>query len=316
MNSSESTARHSMIEPRRKSAFALERSRHRVGYGEDKSSGPAAPPRLHMAWARHPDTPAFSRVLTAAEVGQSQKGRRMRIEDLRVAVGRHTWYHTLDLGDGIVTKGMFDHRGYEDRYGIPADLTGLRCLDVGTMDGFWAFAMERRGAAEVVAVDLEDPEQLDWPASLRHHIVKTIDETKGARFALARECLGSSVDRRLGSVYDLDAADLGEFDFVFCGDMLVHLKDPPTAVERIRSVCRGTAVITNPVKEQFPYRKRPLAQFDGLNEFEWWLPNRAGLERLVRAAGFRHVEVGPAFEARTASAGRWKGRRRWVRGEV
>ena len=73
------------------------------------------------------------------------------------------WYHTLDLGDGVVTEGFFDHRPVLERYPIPADLTGMRCLDVGTMDGFWAFEMERRGAAEVIAIDLDDPEALDWP---------------------------------------------------------------------------------------------------------------------------------------------------------
>lgn len=231
-------------------------------------------------------------------------------------IASYPWYHTLDLGDGCVTPGMFDHRGTEDRHGLPRYLTGKRCLDVGTMDGFWAFAMEGRGAMAVVALDIEDPEQLDWPASLRTRIAKTIDETKAARFELARRRLGSSVERRLCSVYHLDPAELGLFDFVFCGDMLVHLKDPPTAMERLRSVCRGTVLVTNPVKEQFPYRNRPLAQFDGVNEFEWWLPNRAALERLVRAAGFSRVVVGPEFELPAAAGGSWRGRRRWVRGEV
>jgi tRNA (mo5U34)-methyltransferase len=46
-------------------------------------------------------------------------------------------------------------------------LTGLRCLDVGTMDGFWAFEMERRGAVEVVAVDLADPGRQDGPVRAR-----------------------------------------------------------------------------------------------------------------------------------------------------
>ena len=176
----------------------------------------------------------------------------MQSSELQEEVARYPWYHSIELGDGLVTPGMFDHRGSEDRHGLPSDLTGKRCLDVGTMDGFWAFAMERRGAAAVVAVDLEDPEALDWPASLRFNIAKTLDETKGARFELVRRTLGSSVERRLCSVYRLDPAELGQFDFVFCGDMLVHLKDPVSAVERIRSVCRGAAVLTNPVKEHFP----------------------------------------------------------------
>ena len=153
-------------------------------------------------------------------------------EALEQEVRRFGWYHTLDLGQGVVTTGMFDHRPMVDQYLLPASLAGRRCLDVGTMDGFWAFEMERRGAAEVVALDLDDPEGLDWPIALRTTIVKTLDATKGDRFALAAAALGSHVTRLESSVYDL-GPDHGEFDLVFCGDLLIHLKDPVTAVERI-----------------------------------------------------------------------------------
>jgi len=230
-------------------------------------------------------------------------------------VARYSWYHTLDLGGGVVTEGMFDHRPIESRVMLPGDLSGARCLDVGTMDGYWAFAMERRGATEVVAVDIEDPEELDWPASLRTQVVKTLDETKGARFELARQALGSKVDRVFRSVYELDV-DLGTFDVVFCGDMLVHLKDPATAMERLFRVCRGSAMIYNPVKEHFPYRRRPLAQFDGIDQFEWWLPNRAALRRMMVAAGFAGVEEGAPFMLPARGGGPWKGRRGVVKGSV
>ena len=78
--------------------------------------------------------------------------------ELATEVEKYPWYHTLELGNGVVTKGMFDHRPVLSRYPIPADLTGKRCLDVATMDGYWAFEMERRGAASVTALDLEDPD--------------------------------------------------------------------------------------------------------------------------------------------------------------
>ena len=240
----------------------------------------------------------------------------MQPEELRAEVARYPWYHSLVLADGVVTEGMFDHRPVEGRVMLPDDLSGARCLDVGTMDGYWAFAMERRGAAEVVAVDLADPEALDWPISMRERMVKTLDETKGARFELAREALGSKVSRVLRSVYELADDDLGTFDLVFCGDMLAHLKDPPTAVERLLGVCRGSAIVYNPVKEQFPYRRRPLAQFDGINEFEWWLPNRAALKRLLLAAGFSRVEEGGPFDLPARPGGRWKGHRGVVKGYV
>lgn len=235
--------------------------------------------------------------------------------ELRAEVERYGWYHTIDLGDGVVTSGMFDHRGTEDKHLLPADLSGKRCLDVATMDGYWAFAMERRGAAEVVALDLTDPEKLDWPASLRHKIKKTMEETKADRFAIARDALGSKVKRVGLSVYDM-TADVGTFDFVFCGDLLVHLKDPITALERILAVCRGQAVVCNPVKQFRFYEHRAMGEFDGIGEFEWWATNLTGLKRMVLAAGFARVEAGRPFNLPATGGGPWKGRRGVVRGFV
>ncbi|MCI0633686.1 MAG: class I SAM-dependent methyltransferase [Actinobacteria bacterium] len=230
-------------------------------------------------------------------------------------VQRFGWYHTLDLGDGVVTEGMFDHRPQLHRYLIPEDLTGMRCLDVGTYDGFWAFEMERRGAAEVVALDIEDPEALDWPHSLRDKIVKTLDIEKGERFALAKEALGSRVERVLCSVYDLDD-QFGEFDFVFNGDMLIHLKDPITAVERIRGVCRGSATICNPVVRVRFGRRRALAELDGIDEFQWWLLTEESMVRMLLAAGFARVERGKQFALPARGGGPWRGIRGIVRGYV
>ena len=77
-----------------------------------------------------------------------------------------------EMAEGVLRTHVGDRRaalnalnalvlGVFDRYPVPADLSGLRCLDVGTMDGFWAFEMERRGAASVTAIDLDDPNALD-----------------------------------------------------------------------------------------------------------------------------------------------------------
>jgi tRNA (mo5U34)-methyltransferase len=225
------------------------------------------------------------------------------------------WYHTHDLGGGVVTPGMFDHRPVVDRYLIPDDLSGMRCLDVGTMDGFWAFEMERRGAAEVVAADLASPDDLDWPPLWRERVTPELDETKARRFALVHEALGSRVERVERSVYELDT-DLGEFDLIFCGDLLVHLKDPVTAIQRMRGVCRGSTIVCNPVKRFRFARRRALVEFDGISEFQWWLLSEAALERMMRAVGFARVEAGPSFELPARGGGDWKGLRAVVRGYV
>src|SRR3954449_4621420 len=237
------------------------------------------------------------------------------IDELRAHVERYAWYHTLELGGGVVTSGMFDHRPVLDRYPIPADLSGKRCLDVATMDGFWAFEMERRGAASVTAIDLEDPDQLDWPAALRADHDKSMDETKAERFAIAKRALGSNVERVLMSAYDL-GPHLGVFDFVFCGDLLLHLKDPITPVENIRSVCTESAVIANVITRFRFQNGRPLAELDGIDQFEWWVTNLAGLVRIVRAAGFARVEPAETFELPYSGGGDWRGLRGVVRAYI
>jgi tRNA (mo5U34)-methyltransferase len=230
------------------------------------------------------------------------------IAELRADAERYGWYHSIDLGDGVVTAGMFDHRPVIDRYPIPEDLTGKHCLDVGTMDGYWAFEMERRGATSVTAIDVDDLEELDWPASLRSRHERRLDETKAERFALAKRALGSNVTRVIRSAYDL-GPDLGQFDFVFCGDLLLHLKDPISPVERIRSVCTGSAVIVNVIK-RFRFRERaPLAELDGFDTFTWWTTNLTGLVRIVRAAGFMRVEPAKPFELPYRCGGEWPGLR-------
>ena len=78
-------------------------------------------------------------------------------DELHGQVADVQWYHSLELAPGVVTPGWFDLRPMAAKLPWPT-LTGLRCLDVGTFDGFWAFEMERRGAREVVAIDLLDPE--------------------------------------------------------------------------------------------------------------------------------------------------------------
>jgi len=153
-----------------------------------------------------------------------------RPTDNRRRVADHPlWYHTIELHPGLVTPGWFDLRPIVD--GLPwPEITGRRCLDIGTYDGYLAFEMERRGAAEVVAVDIADHDGWDWPVRLRARggaeLARLAGADKGAGFALAAEILGSKVKRHEVSIYDLDPAELGTFDVVICGSLLLHLRDP------------------------------------------------------------------------------------------
>ena len=203
------------------------------------------------------------------------------------------WYHTLELAPGVITPGWFDLRPVVHDVGLPRSLEGKRCLDVGTFDGFWAFEMERRGAAEVVAVDVLDPAKWDWPAGSDDAAREEIGRRKGSGrgFAIARDALGSSVVRHETSVYDVSPADLGMFDFVYAGSLLLHLRDPIGALRAMRSVCSGSAVLVDAVDLALSILPgdRPLASLDGRGRPWWWKPNVAALVRMAEAAGFEVV---------------------------
>jgi SAM-dependent methyltransferase len=199
------------------------------------------------------------------------------------------WYHTLEVEPGVKTPGWFELAPVANRMPWP-DVRGKRCLDVGTADGFLAFELERRGAAEVVAADIASADQWDWPERLRgpEHLEEVTWEP-GRGFALAKELLGSSAERVELRVYDLTPEELGTFDVVVCGSLLLHLRDPLAALRAIRSVCAGRFLSANQVDLRLAllHRRVPAARLDGLgNGCQWWICNPAGHRRLVEAAGF------------------------------
>lgn len=215
--------------------------------------------------------------------------------DLTAAVAAvPLWYHSIELAPGVVTPGWFDLRPIVEAMPWP-DVRGKRCLDVGTWDGFLAFELERRGAAEVVAIDIGSHENWDWPPVLRSRgapdvLGEIAGREQGVGFRVARDALGSSVDHRTMSVYDLSPDAVGEFDVVTCGSLMLHLRDPMRALERIRSVCRGAFLSSEEIDLTLSVlRPRQAAlRMDGLSDlFQWFIPNAMGHRQMLRAAGFR-----------------------------
>jgi tRNA (mo5U34)-methyltransferase len=185
--------------------------------------------------------------------------------DPRERVAELDWWHTIEVAPGVVTPGGWDLRPTAERLPWPPSLAGLRCLDVGTMDGFWAFELERRGAAEVVAVDVLDPARLDRfvPDRLRGPGGRRASEHN---FALAAELLGSRVELRDVSVYDLRPADVGQFDLIVMGYVLQMLRDPLRSLEALRGVCRGRLIVLETVSLPLELLPAPLARLDARHD--------------------------------------------------
>jgi tRNA (mo5U34)-methyltransferase len=212
-----------------------------------------------------------------------------------IASGRR-WYHTIEFPDGTVTPGYTDTRVARAQVEWPAAVAGGRCLDVGTFDGFWAFEMERLGAAEVVALDVDDPLKLDWPYDWRRSGPEQVLADRrldGSGFTQAASALSAGATRVCGSVYELDPEVHGRFDVVFCGALLLHLRDPVRALEAIRGVCAGELVLLEHLDPALDLiaRRVACARFAPEGD-QWWRANSAGMVGLLQRSGFELLWMG------------------------
>jgi tRNA (mo5U34)-methyltransferase len=226
-------------------------------------------------------------------------------KELRARLDGHPfWYHTLDIAPGVSTPGWFDLRPIVDQMPWP-DVVGKRCLDIGTFDGYLAFELERRGAAEVVAIDVEDHLLWDWPPDYRDAGLARdpgfSGPPKGAGFRLAAELLGSKVDWRPLNIYDLDPVDIGKFDVVVCGSLLLHLRDPIRALEAVRRVTDGVFLSSEQIQLDLTLfgGRRPLFTLNGSGgDCQWFNFNAAGHNRMLYAAGFEILEKSRPYTIR------------------
>lgn len=224
-------------------------------------------------------------------------------------VSRLRWYHTIELGHGVTTPGFVDERRNVHRFGLPEDMTGMRALDIGTFDGFWAFEMERRGAAEVIGIDLDSlldfdlaglskqrlRDQASSEEVLREranaYLAEWDVQLPGEGFKHAKRILNSKVERRTLDVYALSPETLGIFDVVFIGELLLHLRDPQTVLENIFSVTRRLAIIAEPFNADLESLDRPLSEFIGMERAgAWWVHSIQSLRKMMMVAGFEPIE--------------------------
>ena len=212
--------------------------------------------------------------------------------------GNSRWYHTIELAPGVVTPGQVDLRRVADKV-LPDRLDGLRAVDIGTFDGFWAFEMERRGA-EVVATDVGSVDAAQWPPLSRPRLEARAaewDVELGRGFGIAHRALGSGVRRVVCDVHDLSPDAVGgPVDLAFMGALTVHLRDPVGALERIAATLRPGGRLLQ--MEGFSTRntllapRRPLGELRAHDtDFNWWWPNLSLLRTWPWAAGLVDVRI-------------------------
>jgi tRNA (mo5U34)-methyltransferase len=173
---------------------------------------------------------------------------------------------------------------------IPRDLTGKTVLDIGCNAGFYSIEMKRRGAARVVGIDVDE------------------DYLAQARFAA--EVSGVAIEFRKLTIYQI--AELREqFDVVLFMGVLYHLRHPLLALDLLhdhvvkdmlvfQSMLRGSSEI-QPLERDYPFWETDIFNRPGYpvmhfvehryshDPTNWWIPNRACVEAMLRSAGFEIV---------------------------
>lgn len=202
------------------------------------------------------------------------------------------WFHNLHLGEGIQTAPehwlgdfpSFKWKTIEPH--LPASMHGWEVLDIGCNAGFYSIEMARRGA-KVTGFDC-DPHYL-----------------RQAEWAVNLLGLQEQITLRQGQVYDLAQWDR-QFDLVLFMGVLYHLRYPMLGLDIVARLVRGTLLfqtLTLPGEEVYltpenvDFHEREVLQqqswprmafiekqFAG-DYTNWWVPNRAANEAMLRSAG-------------------------------
>jgi tRNA (mo5U34)-methyltransferase len=197
-----------------------------------------------------------------------------------------TWFHRIDLGDGIVTPGVEDTPAKLPTFGIPERLDGLSVLDIGAWDGFFSFEAERRGARRVLATDRFCWGGGGWGTK--------------AGFDLAHRILGSKVEDKRIDVLDLSPEAVGVFDLVFFFGVLYHMRHPLLALERVASVTKEQLILETHL-DMLDCDRPAMAFYPGSemaqDSTNWCGPNPPMVEAMLKTVGFRKVIIhsGPNY---------------------
>jgi len=202
------------------------------------------------------------------------------------------WFHNLDLAGVPTAPGHFLGDYPRSKFlrfetSIPKDLRGKTVLDIGCNAGFYSIEMKRRGAERVVAIDSDD--------------------VYLAQARLAAQVHGADIELRRMSVYDV--GQLGErFDLVLFLGVLYHLRHPLLALDTIRERVAGGTMLFQclqrgapdvaSLEEDYPFEEEAIFEDPGYPKMcfvekkyahdptNWWIPNRACVEAMLRSAGF------------------------------
>lgn len=226
---------------------------------------------------------------------RNEDGRALSPEKIKKKIEQlGPWFQNINLG-GVQTApdhylGDYPAIKWGGFVGAIPGIEGKTVLDVGCNAGFYSIEMKRRGASRVLGIDYDG------------------DYLAQARFAA--DVCNVEVEFREMSVYDV--GELHErFDIVLFLGVFYHLRHPLPALDLLREHVVGDLLIFQSmlrgddlpaaIEPDYPFSERDVFKRPGFpcmyfiegsyvnDPTNWWIPNRACVEAMLRSAGFASV---------------------------
>ena len=204
------------------------------------------------------------------------------------------WFHNININGVWTAPNHFlgDFPNVKWRHissAFPEDLAGASVLDIGCNGGFYSIALKRRGAGQVLGVDVDD---------------RYLGQ---ARFAA--QALSLDIEFQKRSVYEVDQIE-GQFDYVLFLGVFYHLRYPLFALDKVIKKVKGKLFFQSMIRGSLQRREwKPDYQFWDMHPFQdtdfpcmyfieqsyagdptnWWIPNRGAVEGMLRSSGLKIV---------------------------
>jgi tRNA (mo5U34)-methyltransferase len=207
------------------------------------------------------------------------------VQGLLEKVESLNWFHSINLGDGIVTSGVktrYEISREADAIFTKVSVRGRSVVDIGAWNGGFTVEAKRRGAGRMLAIDTDL-----WASP----------DTRGKEsFDLVMLRLGIEVDTKPLDIQAASAEAIGHWQVVLFLGVFYHLFDPIAALRCLSEITDEVLVLDTHLELQ-DLTKPAMVFFPGseLNgdPTNWWAPNRSAVEALLKTVGFPKVLFTP-----------------------
>lgn len=200
------------------------------------------------------------------------------------------WHYPFQFGNVFVEADDVHFRGLHGRHRqrffhvfppllelMGGSLANSTVVEIGCNAGFWTLQCRRAGATRVLG--------LDWSE-------KNVEQAKFVRDVAGLD----GIEYRVGSAYDVSAAEIGQFDVALFLGLLYHVDRPIEALERLYQVTGRYAVVDTTVARSDVPEGLPVLRLQedvvhdqNVSNKIALVPSKEAVPLMLKHVGFREV---------------------------